>query len=75
MGDQQPEFRVVVQARGKPTGMIYSYTVIRTDDPHWAEWGGEYSSPDAASDAGEIALQRLRSQQPVTRAAWRATQE
>jgi hypothetical protein len=67
MADQTPRFRIVLQARTKPTGMMYTFLVTRADDPHWAVWGGEYSSPEAASEAGEIALQGLRSQQRAIR--------
>jgi hypothetical protein len=75
MADQEPpQFRIVLQARTKPTGMMYTYLVTRADDPHWAEWGGDYSSPEAASEAGEIALQRLRSQQRAIR-PWRSAKD
>ena len=53
-------YRVVVQARKNPAG-TYTYVITRTDDPTWEESSGElYSSPEAASGAGWIALDRIR---------------
>ena len=53
-------YRVVVRARKKPVG-TYTYVITRTDDPNWAESTGEsYSTPEAASEAGWIALDRIR---------------
>ena len=53
-------YRVVVRARKRPVG-TYTYVITRTDDPNWAESTGEsYSTPEAASEAGWIALDRIR---------------
>jgi len=53
-------YRVVVRARKKPIG-TYTYVITRTDDPNWAESTGEsYSTPEAASEAGWLALDRIR---------------
>jgi hypothetical protein len=53
-------YRVAVQARNKPAG-TYTYVITRTDDPNWAESALEsYSTPEAASEAGWIALDRIR---------------
>jgi len=55
-----PIYRVAVQARKKPAG-TYTYVITRTDDPNWAESPVEpYSTPEAASEAGWIALDRIR---------------
>ena len=53
-------YRVVVRARKKPIG-TYTYVITRTDDPNWSESTGEsYSTPEAASEAGWLALDRIR---------------
>ena len=53
-------YRVAVQVRNKPAG-TYTYVITRTDDPNWAESALEsYSTPEAASEAGWIALDRIR---------------
>ncbi len=49
-----------MRARKKPVG-TYTYVITRTDDPNWAESTAEsYSTPEAASEAGWIALDRIR---------------
>jgi hypothetical protein len=49
-----------VRERKKPVG-TYTYVITRTDDPHWAESTAEsYATPEAASEAGWIALDRIR---------------
>jgi hypothetical protein len=46
--------------RNKPAG-TYTYVITRIDDPNWAESALEsYSTPEAASEAGWIALDRIR---------------
>jgi len=58
-------YRIVVRARKKPIG-TYTYVITRTDDPHWAESTGEpYSTPEAASEAGWLALDRIRAMKKV----------
>jgi hypothetical protein len=53
-------YRVAVRERKKPVG-TYTYVITRTDDPHWAESTAEsYATPEAASEAGWIALDRIR---------------
>jgi hypothetical protein len=55
-----PVYRVAVQARKNPAG-TYTYVITRTDDPSWEESTEEsYSSPEAASEAGWVALDRIR---------------
>ena len=55
-----PTYRVAVRARKEPAG-TYTYVITRIDDPNWAERTGEsYSTPEAASEAGWIALDRIR---------------
>ena len=62
-----PTYRVAVQARNKPAG-TYTYVITRTDDPNWAESTGEsYSTPEAASEAGWIALDRIRAAKRLDR--------
>ena len=49
-----------MRERKKPVG-TYTYVITRTDDPHWAESTAEsYATPEAASEAGWIALDRIR---------------
>jgi hypothetical protein len=60
-------YRVAVQARNKPAG-TYTYVITRTDDPNWAESALEsYSTPEAASEAGWIALDRIRAAKKLDR--------
>ena len=60
-------YRVVVRARKKPIG-TYTYVITRTDDPNWAESTGEsYSTPEAASEAGWRALDRIRATKKLGR--------
>jgi hypothetical protein len=67
MADQPTQFRVVVQARGKPAG-TYVYVITKSDDTHWAETSiVAYATPEAASEAGKIALERLLSHQRAIR--------
>jgi len=52
-------YRVMVRAR-KPVG-TYTYVITRTDDLNWSESTGEsYPTAEAASEAGWIALDRIR---------------
>jgi hypothetical protein len=42
--------------------------ITRTDDPNWAESALEsYSTPEAASEAGWIALDRIRAAKKLDR--------
>jgi len=42
--------------------------ITRIDDPNWAERTGEsYSTPEAASEAGWIALDRIRAVKKLDR--------
>ena len=60
-------YRVAVQVRNKPAG-TYTYVITRTDDPNWAESALEsYSTPEAASEAGWIALDRIRAAKKLDR--------
>ena len=60
-------YRVAVQARNKPAG-TYTYVITRTDDPNWAESALEsYSTPEAASETGWIALDRIRAAKKLDR--------
>ena len=78
MADQPPEFRVIVQARGKPAGVLagtgeypegtYTYVITKSDDRNWAETSADsYATPEDASAAGQIALERLLLHQRATR--------
>jgi hypothetical protein len=50
-------YRVVVRARNKP-GVGYTYLLTRLDDPAWSHGTTiYYPSPEAASEAGRVALQ------------------
>jgi hypothetical protein len=58
MAVQSPEFHVTVQPRGNPAG-TYTYRITRSDNPNWAEIGGDsYANPEAALAAGQVALER-----------------
>src|SRR5438132_9523487 len=62
-----PTYRVAVRARKEPAG-TYTYVITRIDDPNWAERTGEsYSTPEAASEAGWIALDRIRAVKKLDR--------
>jgi hypothetical protein len=62
-----PTYRVAVRARKEPAG-TYTYVITRIDDPNWAESTGEsYSTPEAASEAGWIALDRIRAVKKLDR--------
>jgi hypothetical protein len=64
-----PTYRVAVRARKEPAG-TYTYVITRIDDPNWAERTGEsYSTPEAASEAGWIALDRIRAVKKLDRSA------
>jgi hypothetical protein len=50
-------YRVIVRARHKP-GIGYTYMITRLDDPTWSHGTViYYPSPEAASEAGRVALQ------------------
>jgi len=50
-------YRVIVRARTKP-GAGYTYMITRLDDPTWSHGTTiYYSSPEAASEAGRVALE------------------
>jgi len=50
-------YRVIVRARTKP-GAGYTYMITRLDDPTWSHGTAiYYSSPEAASEAGRVALE------------------
>jgi hypothetical protein len=56
-------YRVVVRARNKP-GVGYTYLLTRLDDPAWSHGTTiYYPSPDAASEAGRVALQGFLARQ------------
>jgi hypothetical protein len=62
-----PTYRVAVRARKEPAG-TYTYVITRIDDPNWAERTGEsYTTPEAASEAGWIALDRIRAVKKLDR--------
>ena len=51
-------YRVIVRARGKGSG--YTYLIICTDDPVWSQGTNAfYSSPEAAGEAGRVAMESL----------------
>jgi hypothetical protein len=64
MATPVPQFKVEVRPR---SASAYTYVITRSDEQHWAEWGGEYPTPEAASAAGEKARQRHMSRHRVTR--------
>src|SRR5260370_31446904 len=64
-----PSYRVAVRARKEPAG-TYTYVITRIDDPNWAESTGEsYSTPEAASEAGWSALDRIRAVKKLDRSS------
>ena len=51
-------YSVIVRARGKGSG--YTYLIICTDDPVWSQGTNAfYSSPEAAGEAGRVAMESL----------------
>jgi hypothetical protein len=56
-------YRVVVRARSKP-GTGYTYMITRSDDPTWSHGTAiYYPSPEAASEAGRVALKSFLARQ------------
>jgi hypothetical protein len=61
--DDLGNYRVVVRARNKP-GVGYTYMLTRLDDPAWSRGTTiYYRSPEAASEAGRIALESFLGRQ------------
>ncbi|SRR6266568_3978400 len=56
----EPEaYRVIVRARGE-LGPGYTYLITRSDDPIWSQGTHiYYPSPEAAGEAGRVALESL----------------
>jgi hypothetical protein len=51
-------YRVIVRARGLGAG--YTYLIICRDDPVWSQGTNAfYSSPEAAGEAGRLAMESL----------------
>jgi hypothetical protein len=60
-------YRIVVEARAERGG--YTYVITRADDPVWSQRTNiYYPTPEAASEAGRIALSSLLSRQEAKRA-------
>jgi hypothetical protein len=54
---------VVVRARNKP-GVGYTYVLTRLDDPAWSHGTTiYYASPEAAFEAGRVALESFLARQ------------
>ena len=57
-------FRVIVRARNNGTG--YTYLITCTDDPVWSQGTNAfYPSPEAAGEAGRVALESLLTRRPA----------
>lgn len=58
-------YRVIVQSRGA-RGRGYTYLITRTDDPVWSQGTNAfYPSPEAAGEAGRVALESLLTRRPA----------
>jgi hypothetical protein len=56
MADPAP-YRIIVRARNE-SGAGYTYMITRLDDPTWSHGTAiYYPSPEAASEAGRVALE------------------
>ena len=56
-------YRVILRARNKP-GSGFTYVITRLDDPLWSQGTNNYyPSPEAASEAGRVALESLLARQ------------
>jgi hypothetical protein len=54
-----PKYRVIVQAQHHPHHG-YTYVIVRTDLPGWAECSTTlYATLEAAAEAGRMALERF----------------
>ena len=66
--DDPGTYRVVVRARNVPSAAGYTYILTRLDDPAWSQGTAiYYPSPEAASEAGRVALEGFLTRQMTDR--------